>query len=462
MSESITFAIKNMDYEGLNGEIKRTMRRSARDVVQLGFMLRLMMEDKIWEAAYGCFDEYLDKELHMDYSMASRLIGINKKYSINGHSMEIAEKYEGFSQGLLIEMLNMAPELEAKVTPDMTVKQVREIKKQERQKKEEAPAPEKEEAIIDGEYREVKEPGPADEKIATSQPDDAGNSHDESWFVGQYAKIKVKEAAEIYNVCLSENNNSDRAKAVQKYIAPYGCHSTSCAEWDFSFHSFSSGLDFRIGQEQMHLKYGRLVMELMKIFEVHKEKEAVQPVILEAAPEFLPAEKEPPLEDGLAVTKHILEQEKKLLADYLEVGGLPEMTVLRQKTIVGALAAMVCDLEEQETEVQPELPVMKNDNQRKDFINSYREWPVWIDTKDTGERYYRYNFENGTSFVVKTYFHKCFDYKSSAKDWKDRYHDGWGAEEYYVLMDGKHFKDCLVNKSAMVDSLKRLQNGRGK
>lgn len=407
MSESITFAVKNMDYEGLNGEIKRTMRRSARDVVQLGFMLRLMMEDKIWEAAYGCFDEYLDKELHMDYSMASRLIGINKKYSINGHSMEIAEKYEGFSQGLLIEMLNMAPELEAKVTPDMTVKQVREIKKQERQKKEEAPAPEKEEAIIDGEYREVKEPGPADEKIATSQPDDAGNSHDESCFVSHIPK-KCITGWSRYGVCNCCGNEGAQC----------------CNQCNESCNSRCGWIDELYNPEDEYKEVSEQISE-----------------------------------SSLMVTKRILEQEKKLLADYLEVGGLPEMTVLRQKTIVGALAAMVCDLEdeEQEKEVQPELPVMKNDNQRKDFINSYREWPVWIDTKDTGERYYRYNFENGTSFVVKAYFHKCFDYKSSAKDRKDRYHDGWGAEEYYILMDGKHFKDCLANKSAMVDALKNLQ-----
>ena len=47
MSESLTFSIQKMEYEGLDREIKRTMRRSARDAVQLGYMLRQMVEKKI-------------------------------------------------------------------------------------------------------------------------------------------------------------------------------------------------------------------------------------------------------------------------------------------------------------------------------------------------------------------------------------------------------------------------------
>lgn len=109
MSMSLTYSVQMLEYEDLNGEIKRTMRRSAKDVVQLGFMLRQMMEKKMWEAAYDCFDEYLTKELHMDYSLATRFMNINRKYSVSGASMEIAAEYEEYSQRLLIEMLNMPP-----------------------------------------------------------------------------------------------------------------------------------------------------------------------------------------------------------------------------------------------------------------------------------------------------------------------------------------------------------------
>lgn len=158
----ITFTINEMQLDDLTTEIKRTMRRSARDAVQLGYMLRRVLEEGLFVCEYNDFDTYLEKELQMDYTMASRFIRINKKYSLMGNSMDIAEKYASYSQGLLIEMLNMTPEQETKVTPGMTVKQAREIKKQTGMPKAEKP-----EVILEGEFRELQKP----EEVATSQPE---------------------------------------------------------------------------------------------------------------------------------------------------------------------------------------------------------------------------------------------------------------------------------------------------
>lgn len=282
MSTSSTLCINGMHYGELDREIKRTMNRSAKDVVQLGYMLRQMMEKRLWEAEYICFEDYLDKELHIDYTMANRFMNINRKYSFCGSSMEIADKYVGYSQGLLIEMLNMPPELEAKISPDMTVKQAREIKRQAKAENEapiQPPAEEKE-AVIDGEYREVRETEAAEETIATSQLSDSGKEepHDKNWFTRQYVRIFPGEASKLFEICRTEQNNSDRAKAIQKHIAPYGCYGNGCSEYDFTFHGFAAGMDFRIGGEKMHLKYGAFVVELMKLLdEEGRQEERLSP-----------------------------------------------------------------------------------------------------------------------------------------------------------------------------------------
>ena len=148
--------------------------------------------------------------------------------------------------------------------------------------------------------------------------------------------------------------------------------------------------------------------------------------------------------------------------EYLKIEDLPEFTVKRQKIIVGALANMLCELEEikeKESAEQQELTILKNNDQRQEFIAGYVNWPVWIEQPLTGERYYRYEFENGTAFVVKVYFHKCFDITACNKKWEDRYKDDWGAEEFYIVSGGKHFKDCRANRSAMIEFLKNLQKG---
>ncbi|MEY8524555.1 hypothetical protein AALA90_16225 [Lachnospiraceae bacterium 38-10] len=103
--------VHEMEYDALNGEIKRTMRRSARDMIQLGYLLKAMMDKMVWKAYYNCFDEYLETELQMDYTTATRFIRANEKYSIPGNGMEIEEKYREYSQSVLTEMLNMPQEL---------------------------------------------------------------------------------------------------------------------------------------------------------------------------------------------------------------------------------------------------------------------------------------------------------------------------------------------------------------
>lgn len=145
---SFAEGIKATDFRNLDAEIKRTLRYSAKAVVGLGFLLRRMAEQKLWAECYDSFDDYLREELHMDYTMASRFIGINKKYSADGNSLEPNPRWADYSQAVLIEMLSMPPELEEKVTPDMTVRQVRELKRQAREamtkpKKEAGPVKEK-------------------------------------------------------------------------------------------------------------------------------------------------------------------------------------------------------------------------------------------------------------------------------------------------------------------------------
>lgn len=104
---------------------------------------------------------------------------------------------------------------------------------------------------------------------------------------------------------------------------------------------------------------------------------------------------------------------------------------------------------------QPELPLLKNNEQRAAFIDAYETWPLWIDTQETGERYYRYDLPDGTSFVIKVY------HMMVPLGWEPgigaRREEGYGANEQYILEPGKFFKDCQSNRSTMMEKLKTLQ-----
>ena len=105
---------------------------------------------------------------------------------------------------------------------------------------------------------------------------------------------------------------------------------------------------------------------------------------------------------------------------------------------------------------QPELPVLRNNEQRAAFVDNYKSWSLWIETQETGERYYRYNLPDGTSFVVKTYHSMLYDYKAGIGM---RRKEGYGANEQYILEPGRFFRDCSANRSAMIEKLKELQKG---
>lgn len=334
----LTAAIDRLELDDLTNEIKRTMRRSAKDAVQLGYMLRRVLDEKLWAAAYADFDSYLQTELQMDYTLANRFIGINKRFSYAGKSMEIVEKYKQYSQGLLIEMLNMTPDQEAKVASGMTVRQVREIKKQDRG------TPEKKDTIIEGGFREITE----QEKVATSQPD---------------------------------------------------------------------------------------------------------PVI--------PAD-----EEGTEALRRLLEQKKRELEESIKVNKvepLPEGYLYERKMIVGALANMLCELEDEEKEPepgleQPELPALKNNDQRKEWLAKYKEWGLWYRDEHIDVNYYKYDFQDGSRLIVA-------EYPQRRSNWRNEKSD----EAYYHLMEknykgykntyDKQYMHSTDSETYLVEFLKNLQKG---
>lgn len=189
------------------------------------------------------------------------------------------------------------------------------------------------------------------------------------------------------------------------------------------------------------------------------------PDVTSNAAEKQQAEPEEQLDDT-EFLKKVLHRENELLNKFLAIPDVDinDPVIRKQQLIVGALESILCDLEEQKLKEelekaepdQPELPILKNDNQRKAFIDDYATWPIWIDNQETGERYYRYDLPDGTSFVIKTYHSMLYDWKA---DVTMRYKEGYGANEEYLLEPGKFFRDCRTNRTTLIEKLKEIQKG---
>ena len=59
--------------------------------------------------------------------------------------------------------------------------------------------------------------------------------------------------------------------------------------------------------------------------------------------------------------------------------------------------------QQEEPEEQPELPPMKNNDQRKEWLRNYQSWGLWYEDDHIGVRYYMYEFDNGAQLIAEEY-----------------------------------------------------------
>lgn len=297
----------------------------------------------------------------------------------------------------------------------------------------------------------------------------------------------------IMRICRQCKNNGEAAKAVQKEIAPYGWHAVSGSEVEYTFMGFTAGLEIKVKNEKVSMKYGRLIVEAKNLYDPFSPEFDIEPKkpevkddggpakcitgqsgsglcgaaaycsqeyhccsqcpddcnsrcewILEKScqsaaetpdkkqqedhsgdltemvkhlrntdkiPDAWPEDlKDIPVPTGVEIIGYLYDEERRL-KEFLETEkedpGLPHMAILKQQLIVGGLRIIKnlvedCKEEPEESE-QPPLPIMRNNDQRKEWLKNYKAWGLWYTDNHTGVKYYKYDFENGARLIVEEY-----------------------------------------------------------
>lgn len=104
----------------------------------------------------------------------------------------------------------------------------------------------------------------------------------------------------------------------------------------------------------------------------------------------------------------ILRNAENNLKEYLACEGIPHRTILKEQLVTGGLRLiknLVGDIPEERTgePEQPELPVFKNNDQRKEWLRDYKSWGLWYEDKNIGVRYYKYDFDNGARLIAEVH-----------------------------------------------------------
>lgn len=160
--------------------------------------------------------------------------------------------------------------------------------------------------------------------------------------------------------------------------------------------------------------------------------------IIELIPEAWPPELKDIPVPSMIVMDDILQDAEEDLKNYLSVAdqGIPGRTILKYQLIAGGLRMiknLVRDCLDDENiddgksvMEQLPLPVMRNNDQRKEWLRNYKDWGLWYTDEHIGVRYYKYDFANGARLIAEEYD-------------RDTVHSQWVSEHtesYYMHLIG--------------------------
>lgn len=147
----------------------------------------------------------------------------------------------------------------------------------------------------------------------------------------------------------------------------------------------------------------------------NKKTEDEKQQIIELIPEAWPPELKDIPVPSMIVMDDILQDAEENLKNYLSVAdqGIPGRTILKYQLIAGGLRMiknLVRDCLDDENiddgksvMEQLPLPVMRNNDQRKEWLRNYKDWGLWYTDEHIGVRYYKYDFANGARLIAEEY-----------------------------------------------------------
>lgn len=490
--------------------IRENIVSIAKSFIAVGYYLKIARDAELYrEDHYTSIWDFAYAEFGLSKSAASRYMNMNDRFSLDGNSPVVDQKYKDFSKSKLQEMLSLTDEQLAQVTPEMKVQEIRAMRAPK-----EIPYFELEGQMdLETDFPEIMPEAPTTPAVtqpATIQTTmtleemmggtDPGEQPEKLSAYGTQKRIYpegsllTEPSCEGGHYCSScaEMECGIREKDRQCWYAPCGnpfsCEIVVDGDLDLLTEQLGDSCQFVNHDLSYHYPGNgetapcccrcknpcewaceRATAEKGEKEVVATSQQETPSTVLEtdAQPaanqedtaETLP---EPPEYDREQLEHMIWVQEQQLECMGTDWKQNEPAVYTKHCMMLQAykmlLEAHDADDQKPEVVVQPELPVLRNNDQRAAFIDNYESWPLWIETQETGERYYRYDLPDGTSFVIKTYLSTLlYDYQAGTGL---HYKEGYGNNEQYILQPGKLFKDCRRNRSAMIEELKELQKGK--
>lgn len=455
-----------MGLEDVRSSIRANIRTAARSFVAIGFYLKRAREDRLYEeAGFSSVWDFAREEFGISRSTATRYMAVNDRFSADGNSPNLATEYQAYNQSQLIEMVTMTGEQLEQVTPDMTVRELREMKQEDTVEPEETQIVGQMEISDFPEY--MPEPAESDNlpeivvpaieiplsdltamtvEEPENNPEVCATSHTEEELKPKIKNTMEPEIREQYcdafarklitefrnwflkdfdgrvtDVCSSEVELKKRFTGTWYFLDPV-------TGGNAHINLFSDYIQIwsRDGQCLGNTEWFYLCAAIQAMWNITAMEDAAkmqqnEPERCENSSEeetpMTPEEPEETSDTELEVsqpaeydrqtlvrmigdTEEFLEQ----MRDYW-MQNQPH-TYTKYAMQLQAYKNLLADMDkaDQEPEAeQPELPVMRNNDQRKEWLRNYQSWGLWYADEHIGCRYYKYDFDNGARLIAEEY-----------------------------------------------------------
>lgn len=418
MMDELSRWYENMTYEETKSILREKMDNLKMSFIAAGYYLKYIRDhEQFREDGYESIWEFAEDNYGIKKSTASRWMSMNDKFSKGGNSPILAEEFRGFEKSQLQEMLYLDDKQIETVTPDMTVKEIREVRK---------PA----EPV-----RELKKPDETDREYLKAAARHLIKSlHD--WFLADF--MNRVEQVDRSPVELKKKLGKDSRWwhfSTEKGVACINLFDDCVQIWDeknecigdFDWFYLAAAIQSMwniVAMENAQKSRQESVATSQRVddepvVDMNPPEEVSEPeleVIAEENVEVVDAGGEELTEElyekasdqsDIELLKEELDKAKNNLNLMLSCYSEKDIRVRKQRLLVGALAGMICDLDMKDIpeKEQPELPSFRNNDQRKEWLRDYKSWGLWYEDENIGARYYKYDFNNGARLIAETYLH---------------------------------------------------------
>lgn len=117
---------KNVSYDDAKIFIRTNIESAARSFIAIGYYLKLIRDGELYrEEGHENIWDFAIAEYGISKSTASRYMSMNDRFSLDGNSPIVDQKYKDFEKSKLQEMLSLTDEQLEQVTPEMRVQEIR-------------------------------------------------------------------------------------------------------------------------------------------------------------------------------------------------------------------------------------------------------------------------------------------------------------------------------------------------